>query len=323
MKVLLTGGNGLLGHNIIKKLIADRHHINAIVRRPKSILLEHPDLKVMEGSFANYDRLMECTIGCDAIIHVAAATDMSLDYHEFEAVNLKGSENVLRVADTLGIKRIVYISTLNTIGYGTATNHATEEAEIEYPFSESYYAITKKMAEDLFIQTSKKADSHIVIINPGYMIGAYDTKPSSGQMLMMAYKKPIMAAPMGGKCFVHVTDVATAAVNALTMGRNGNRYIAANHNMTIIDFYRLQKKVCKYHQIVLPIPTTITNLVGKLGDIVRKMGIKTQVCSINTKQLCIKEYYNSTKAQQELNMPNTPMEQAIQDFADWQYGKKK
>ena len=317
MKVLVTGGNGLLGHNIIQKLIDGNHKVRAIVRNTDGMLIKHNNVEIYKGNFTSYEQLLDSAQGCDSIIHVASATDMSLDYNDFYNVNVKGSQTVIQVADKLNINTIVYISTLNTIGYGSIEHPADENAEMQYPFTKSYYAITKKEAENLFVETSKKEGRHVIIINPGFMIGAYDTKPSSGQLLLMGYKKPIMPVPSGGKSFVHVKDVATAAVNALTMGRNGEKYIATAHNKTLLEFYTIQKQIFKYRQLLIPIPCWVTNSVGLIGDLLRKAGIKTQVCSRNTRQLCVKEYYTNSKAQKELMLPETSLEQAISDSIYW------
>lgn len=317
MKVLITGGNGLLGHNTILRLLLEGHIVHAIVRKRESLLVQHDNLYIFEGNFLDYDSLLLASTGCDAIVHIAAATDMSLPYSQFEKVNVGGSRNVVAVARSLDIKRIVYISTLNTIGYGTSEQLADESFQMQYPFTNSYYATTKAMAEDLFLEEAKHEGRHIVIINPGFMIGGYDTKPSSGQLLLMAYRKPIMVVPQGGKCFVHVEDVALAVVNALTLGRNAEKYIVGMHNMTLVDFYKLQKRVCGYKQLLIPIPCWIVNVVGLLGDGLRKIGVKTQVQSINTRQLCIREYYSNAKAMAELKLSETSLERAISDSICW------
>ena len=317
MRVLITGGNGLLGHNTILRLLSEGHIVHAIVRKADSILVEHDNLHIFEGNFIDYDSLLSASNGCEAIIHIAAATDMSLLYSQFEAVNVGGSRNVIAVARALGIKRLVYVSTLNTIGYGTPERLADESCSMQYPFTHAYYAITKAMAENLFLEEAKYDGRHVVIINPGFMLGEYDTKPSSGQLLLMAYRKPIMVVPRGGKCFVHVKDVASAVVNALTLGQNAEKYIVGAHNRTLVEFYKLQKKVCGYRQLLIPIPCWLTNLVGFVGDGLRKIGIRTQVCSMNTKQLCVREYYSNTKAKTELKMSETPLERAISDSICW------
>ena len=317
MKVLITGGNGLLGHNTILQLLSEGHTVHAIVRKSASLLVQHDNLQVFEGSFLDYDSLLLATQGCEAIIHTAAATDMSLSYSQFERVNVGGSSNVVAVARALGIKKLVYVSTLNTIGYGLPERLADESCSMQYPFTHAYYAITKAMAEGLFLEEAKYDGRHVVIINPGFMLGEYDTKPSSGQLMLMAYRKPIMVVPQGGKCFVHVKDVASAIVNALTLGRNAERYIVGAHNKTLAELYKLQKNVCGYKQLLVPIPCWITNMVGMFGDVLRKIGLHTQVCSMNTKQLCVREYYSNAKAKTELKMSETSLERAISDSICW------
>lgn len=324
MRVLLTGSTGLLGHNILKTLIDNRLQVNVIVRDKKKLLIESPDIRVFEGSFLSSAELNAAAADCDAIIHAAAATDMSLDYDDFERVIVGGAKNIIEIARKNNIRRIVFISTANTIGFGTPEHLADEKSNMEFPFSESYYAQTKKIAENLFIEYSKSRtneslENHVVIINPGFMLGFYDTKPSSGQMVKAAYKKPIMFAPKGGKSFVHVRDVATAAVNAIEMGRNGERYICANYNMTIRDFYRLQANTCGYKQVVLPLPNLLMSVVGTLGDLLKKLKINTQITKINLRQLCVTEHYSSAKARNELKFPQTPLEEAITDCVKFLY----
>lgn len=326
MKVLLTGSTGLLGHNILKVLI-DRHfQVNVIVRDEKKLLIKGGDVRVFEGSFLSFGDLCAAADGCDAIIHAAAATDMSLGFKEFERVIVGGARNVIEVAKTKNINNIVFISSANTIGHGAKGRLADETAPMEYPFSESYYARTKKMAEELFVEFSDSTlqtpnstlnKNHIVILNPGFMLGAYDTKPSSGQMVLAAYRKPLMVTPKGGKSFIHVRDVAMAAVNALEMGRNGERYLCANFNMTIKDFYRLLSKTCGYRQMLITVPNFLMSVIGIIGDFLKIFGIKTQATLLNVRQLCVTEHYDSGKARRELQLLETSLETAIDDCVNF------
>lgn len=326
MKVLLTGSTGLLGHNILKVLIDRYFHVNVIVRDEKKLLVKGGDIRVFKGSFLSFSDLCAAADGCDAIIHAAAATDMSLGFKEFERVIVGGARNVIEVAKTKNINNIVFISSANTIGHGAEGRLADETAPMEYPFSESYYAQTKKMAEELFVEFSNSTlhtsnstlnNNHIVILNPGFMLGAYDTKPSSGQMVLAAYRKPLMVTPKGGKSFIHVRDVAMAAVNALEMGRNGERYLCANFNMTIRDFYKLLSKTCGYRQMLITVPNFLMSVIGIIGDFLKIFGIKTQVTLLNVRQLCVTEHYDSGKARKELQLPETPLETAIEDCVNF------
>lgn len=136
---------------------------------------------------------------------------------------------------------------------------------------------------------------------------------------MSAYRKPIMLTPKGGKCFIHVKDVAAAAVEALSHGSNGERYFVGNYNLSLYDFYRLQKKVCGYRQWLIRLPDWMINGIGCCGDALEKLGLRTQVSLRNTRQLCVMEYYDNAKARRELSLGQIPLEEAITDFVRYAF----
>lgn len=324
MKVLLTGANGLLGHNVLKRLLEQGHEVHAIVRRASSLLITHERLSVTEGSFLFAPVLMQAAAGCDAIINCAGVTDMSYtNIDTYLSVNKNGVDVLMDVADKLDIKTFVHVSTANTIGYGTPRHTADESYRIQKPFSESLYACSKKKGEEVLEwHCALHPDRHYIVVNPGFMVGPYDTKPSSGRLLQAAWRKPVMFVPKGGKSFVHVADVAAAVVNALTMGRHGQRYLLTGENMSIKEFYALQKKVCGYFQLAIPLSRLLAMAAGRFGDLLREIGVQTSLSSNNVAQLYVKEYYCNDKAVKELDMPQTPVAQAISDYFDWR-GKNR
>ena len=85
----------------------------------------------------------------------------------------------------MNINTIVYVSSANTIGYGTKEQLADESFPIRFPFTDSFYAQSKSASEQLFIEASRKPNRHIIIVNPTFMIGAFDPKPSSGKLMIM------------------------------------------------------------------------------------------------------------------------------------------
>ena len=318
MKVLVTGANGLLGHHVVMQLLDSGHDVNIIVRSRRNIYFDISKTTVTEGEFTHYETLKLAAKDCEAVIHMAAvtATDL-LHYEDYKKINVDGSAVIIRVADELKINNIVFVSTANTIGYGTKEHLADESAGIEFPFSKSFYAQSKIEAEKLYVEASKKADRHVVIVNPTFMIGSHDTKPSSGKLMLMGYKKRIMFAPNGGKNFVAVSDVATAICNALTLGKNGSRYLLSGINISFKEFYEIQSRVGGYSQKVIVLPDFLLEIAGKLGDLVRLFGVKTELCSMNLNQLTIREYYNNKKALDELKMPQKKLEKAISEALNW------
>jgi len=318
MKVLVTGANGLLGHNVVFELLKQQYSVRILVRSTKNIHFYLEKIEVFEGNFTDYKTLKQAASGCGAIIHIAAVTATNLlHYEDYRTINVDGSALLIKVADELNINRLVYVSTANTIGFGTERKLADESFNIEFPFSDSFYAQSKVASEQLFIEASDKTNKHIVIINPTFMIGAFDTKPSSGKLILMGYKKRLMFAPKGGKNFVAVKDVAFSVCNALVHGQNGERYLASGINLSFKEFYLLQSQVENYSQHIFELPSFILILTGKVGDLIRFLGIKTELCSMNLKQLMIREYYSNTKAKSELTLPETNIKIAIKEAIDW------
>lgn len=324
MKVLLTGANGLLGQNVLRQLLNENHEVVALVRRASS-LQQFDNMVIKEGSFIEADILREAAKGCDAIVNVAGTTDMSLlSYGDYLPVNKNGVEVILQIMEEHGIKRLVHVSTANTIGYGSPDQPADEEAEMTEPFRQSFYARSKAEGEQLLHwETTEHPDWHIVIVNPGFMIGPYDTRPSSGQLLDAAYGRKRMVCPSGGKSFVYVKDAAVAIVNALTMGRNGENYLLTGKSISLHDFYVLQASLCGYKQQVMVLPDWLVLAAGYVGDLLQMLKIKTQLCTRNVRQLLVNEYYSNLKARQELLMPQTPIEEAIRAYFDWKAQKKE
>ena len=318
MKVLVTGANGLLGHHVVFELLKNKHDVQVIVRSTRNIHFDIQSVKIFEGNFADYETMKKAAVGCDAIIHIAAvtATDL-LHYEDYSKINVDASSQIIKIANELNIKKLVFVSTANTIGFGTKNKPADETCDIQFPFSKSFYAQSKLKAEQLFQEASLLPDRHVIIIDPSFLIGAYDTKPSSGKLMLLGYKKWIMFAPRGGKNFVAASDVASVVCNALTQGRNGQRYLATGVNLSFRKFYKLQKQTGNYKQLLIELPDFLLILIGFVGVTLRKAGIKTEVCSMNLRQLIVREYYSNAKAKAELSMPETNLTTAILEAINW------
>ena len=323
MVVLLLGGNGLLGHNVLKQLLQQGHEVHALLRSSSSLhVSDFPQLQslsIFRGSLLNDADLRQAAQGCDAIINCAGVTDMSLlHYEDYLPVNRDLCGRLLQLMEQQHITRLVHTSTANTVGFGTPTHRATEQDPAQPPFSNSFYGRSKREGEQLLQEGAvHHPDWHIVIVNPGFMVGAYDTKPSSGTLLLSGYRKPLMLTPKGGKSFIHVADAAVAIVNALSMGTHGSRYLLTGENLTLRQFYTLQAQTCGYRQVLLTVPNGLLSLVGYVGDILRCCGVATQVSTRNVRQLMVKEYYDATAAHTDLHLPATPISHAISDFFSW------
>ena len=322
MKILVTGANGLLGHHVVMQLLERKYDVRIIVRSTKDICFDLNKVEVELGNFTESSVFRKAAIGCDAVIHIAAVTATNLlNYHDYVPVNLDANRIIIEVCNHLNINTILFVSTTNTIGYGTNDSCSDEKSPFQFPFTQSYYARTKLEAEKIYENAAiaPKSDSeiHIVIIHPAFMIGAYDVKPSSGKLMLMGYKKRLMLVPRGGKNFVATADVATAICNALTMGSNGEHYLATGINLSFKEFYEIQSRLGGYKQSIIELPDIVLKIAGKIGDMLQLIGIRTDLCSRNINQLLIREYYCNNKIVSSLRMPQTPIESAITNALDW------
>lgn len=321
MKVLVTGANGLLGHHVVMELLNRTEQVKIIIRSTQNIYFDLNKVEFVIGNFYDETILNQAAKDCDAIIHIAAVTSTDLlNYRQYKKINVDGSKSVIKAAENHHIHKIVFVSTSNTIGYGCSSHSADEKWLFEYPFTESFYAKSKFKAEKLFTnyaKDKKDKDNHVIIINPAFMIGSHDVKPSSGKLILMAYRKKTMPVPSGGKSFVPVKDVAVACCNALTRGISGERYLASGVNMSFRDFYEMQSRIADYKQKIVEVPDFLLLVAGYVGDFLRMLGLRISLSTRNINQLLIREYYSNEKAKRDLDMPETSIEHALKNAIEW------
>ena len=162
MKVLLLGGNGLLGHNVLKQLLQQGHEVHALLRssldKETSTWEGMADrFTLFHGSLLDDAALQAAAEGCDAIINCAGVTDMSLlRYDDYLPVNRDLCRRLVQLMGRLHITRLVHTSTANTIGFGTPLQLADEQAQMQPPFSRSYYGLSKREGEEVLLQAVRQ-----------------------------------------------------------------------------------------------------------------------------------------------------------------------
>ena len=322
-RVLLTGASGLLGHNVLRTLLERGCKVRAVVRKSGAIRSEaipggtEAQLETIIADILDFKNLEQWCQGCDAVINCAGTTDMSLlRLEDYLPVNCHLPEAICSVMEhNPGLRTLVNVSTANTVGNGSTHSPADESAPISAPYSDSLYAQSKAAAEALLLRWAEcHKDKRVIIVNPGFIIGAYDCKPSSGQLLLAGYRKPLMAAPPGGKSFVYASDAAQAIVNALSRGRSGERYLLTGKCLSLKEFYGIQARLLRCGQLYISLPRRLCSLVGAVGDLLRKLGVRTMVSGANVGIMCECEHYDNSKAVRELGLPRTPLEDAVLAF---------
>src|SRR5690606_2128803 len=210
------------------------------------------------------------------------------DYH---LINVQGTQNVIQAAIGNHIKKIVYVGTANTFGYGSSVVPGNETLPPDKPFSDAWYARSKLEGQRSMLAAADKVA--VTIVSPTFMIGPYDGKPSSGAIIRMGYRKKVLFHPPGGKNFVNVVDAANGVVDALEKGRHKEAYLLAGENLTYRAFFKRLCVQTGQQTLLIRVPGTLLRITGYIGDLLRLLGVRTALSTVNMKILRINNYYFS------------------------------
>lgn len=312
--ILITGANSLLGTNVVRTFVARGQRVRVLVRHSNAELdrlAAEGGLELMRGNVAQADDLAQALVGCGAVVHIAAITDQSLPrYALYRAFNVEGLETLVGAMRAGGVERLVYVSSANTVGNGTAEQFADERSPAAPPFSTMYYGRSKVEAE-AFLATATDLDW--TVVNPTFMLGAFDSKPSSGKLIMMGYGKRLIFSTPGGKNFVSVEAVAGAVATAVERGRRGERYLLGGVNRSFREFFG----VLNPKAFVVVVPAFVLLVGGVLGSVLRWLGARTQLSVDNIRVVCTREYYTCNKAKEELGLEETDLKESIEGAVGW------
>lgn len=318
--VLLTGASGFLGTHLARELLARQYRVKVLVRRQQLVpMLAGLAVDRCEGDVLDRQSLHKAVAGCEAVVHAAALAQVNPARNPLVwAVNQTGTENMIEVARQAGVQRFVYVGTANVFGFGTKQQPGDET----YPFAGkrygSDYIDSKRAATDRVLEAVRQGELPAILVHPTFMLGAFDAKPTSGQMLLELYRGRVIGYPAGGKNYVHVRDVAVATVNALTQGRLGESYILGNANLSYQEAFQLIAQRMNVAPPRWPIPPGLARLYGAGCDAWSRLTHRPG--RLNSAMVAVANdghYFSAQKAIAELGLPQTPVEQAIDEAFNW------
>ena len=323
MKTLITGATGLLGGNTLR-LMASKNlgALRALYRENSNrTAFEGIEVEPALGDIRDREAVSKAVKGCDRVIHCAASVSQwRPNLSMMREVNITGTKNVLEAALAEGAQRVVYVSTVDTLGLSSRENpaHETWEHDSLAKFKNPYMD-TKYEAELAALEIARQG-LDLVIVKPTYMIGEWDVKPTSGQMIVEVAKGRAVGYPGGGNNFVDVLDVAEGIVLALEKGRAGESYILANQegNLTYQEMFTLIAKEVGVRPPLFRLPYPLAVGAGYIFDIAgRLFGFEPDVNSVTARIGYAPHYFTPAKAIRELGMPQSPIQGAIQRAFAW------
>ncbi len=316
MRTLVTGATGLVGNNVVRLLLEQGQAVRVLMRstsdrRPLADL----DIEVVHGDLREPDAIRRACQGVEGVIHSAAFIQIGWTGLEISrAINVEGSRAVALAAREAGAK-LVHVSTVDTLSPGSPDSSANEDSVGEK--TPCAYVVSKREAEQAVLdEVDRGLDA--VIVHPGFMLGPWDWKPSSGRMLIEVARRFTPAAPVGGMSVCDVRDVAAGILAALENGASGRRYILAGYNMTYFDCWKLFAEVAGGRGPLFRMGPLFRNLCGWSGDLAAKLtGNEGSVNSAAIKMSSLFHYYNSGRAQSELGYQSRHPEESVHEAWRW------
>ena len=319
MKKLVTGSTGFIGSAITRELIKNGEEVKVLIRKTSDTRnIDNLEVEKVYGDIRDVDSMRRALKGCDTLFLTAAyfahwAPNPKLLYE----VNVGGTKASLQAALEADIEKAVYTSTNNAIA-ASGPMPATEEKAFNYWESKDHYSMSKYIAENearMFISKGLP----LVIVNPTLVIGINDIKPTpSGQMIIDVVKKKMPGYIDGGINIIDVEDVAQGHILAVTKGKVGDRYLLGNRNVTVYEYLKLIADIAGVKPPAIKLPYKFALALGHIFELGSYITKKPPVVTASEVRIGkMTEWYDCSKAVNELGLPQTPIETTIKKAINW------
>ena len=317
MLYLVTGATGLVGNNVVRLLLARGERVRVLTRATSdSRPLADLDVEKALGDIRDVESVERAVQGADRVIHAAAFVHIGWTNLEMSrAINVAGTANVAASSRRAGA-RMVHVSSVDAMGLVPGGQPADEQTPVAGGVL-CPYVVTKREAEQAIgVEIGRGLDA--VIVNPAYMLGPWDWKPSSGRMLLEVARNRGLVAPLGTNNYCDVRDVAAGILTSADRGATGRRYILGGERLSYFQAWRIFAKVTHAVPPLLPAGPLVRRLAGAAGDAwTRLTGREGDVNSAATMIAAQARNFVSTRAERELDYHPRPLVEAAE--AAWQW----
>lgn len=321
MRVFITGATGFVGSHVARTYASEGALLRLLTRQTSRLeLLSGINADMVLGDLREPENLRSALVDCDALIHVAADYRLWVrDPAQMYAANVDGTRELLKIAREVGVQRVVYTSSVATMGFKTDGSIVNEDTSVSLADMIGTYKRSKFLGEQEAIRAAKSGQ-HVMILNPTTPIGPGDTKPTpTGRIIVDFLNKKFPAYVDTGLNLVDVAEIARMHVVALEKGTPGERYILGGENLTLKQILDRMSSITGLPSPTMKVPHSVAmafaffdeNITGRLrGKEPRatveavRMGKKTMFAS-------------SAKAERELGFKVIPVYHALRSAIDW------
>ncbi|HVO63957.1 MAG TPA: hopanoid-associated sugar epimerase [Terriglobales bacterium] len=321
MLAFVTGATGFVGSHVARVLHENGADLRLLVRptsNPKNIEALHAERAV--GDLRDPESLQKAMSGCDTVFHVAADYRLWIrDPDQMYRSNVEGTRAILGAAQTNGVRRVVYTSSVATMGFTSNGHPADEDSPVALENMIGHYKRSKFMAEQVAIKAGKSG-MDVVVVNPTTPVGEQDIKPTpTGRIIVDFLKKKFPAYVDTGLNLVDVDECARGHVAAFEKGRSGERYILGGENLTLKQILDKLAHITGLPSPKVRVPYVLALATGVVDELVtgHVRGREPRATIDAVRMGRKKMFVSSAKAQRELGWNIVPVDNALARAVDW------
>jgi dihydroflavonol-4-reductase len=321
MKVFVTGSTGFVGSHVAKAYADQGAQLRLLTRSTSSLAaIEGLPAEVVVGDLKQPESLRSAIEGCDALVHVAADYRLWVrDPKQMYAANVDGTRELLRIAREVGVPKVVYTSSVATMGFKADGTIVNEDTPVELSDMIGHYKRSKFLGEQEAIKAAQ-AGQHVMILNPTTPIGLGDAKPTpTGRIIVDFLNKKFPAYVDTGLNLVDVFEVARMHVVALDRGTPGERYILGGENLTLKQILDRMSAITGLPSPTMKVPHAVAMAFAFFDEtITGKLRNKEPRATVEAVRMGKKMMFaSSAKAERDLGFKVMPIYPALRAAIDW------
>jgi dihydroflavonol-4-reductase len=321
VRIFITGATGFVGGHVARQYATEGASLRLLTRDTSRLdSLSGIDAEMVKGDLREPEKLRSALTGCDALVHVAADYRLWVrDPKQMYAANVDGTREILKLAREVGIQRVVYTSSVATMGFKADGTIVNEDTPVALSDMIGHYKRSKFLGEQAAIQAAK-AGQHVIILNPTTPIGAGDAKPTpTGRIIVDFLNKKFPAYVDTGLNLVDVDEVARMHIVALDRGTPGERYILGGENLTLKQILDRMSAITGLPSPKMKVPHAVAmafaffdeSFTGKLRG--KEPRATVEAVRMGKKMM----FASSAKAERELGFQVLPVYPALRAAIDW------
>jgi len=321
MLIFVTGATGFVGSHVARVLAEQGAQLRVLVR-PASDLRNVQGLTadLVQGDLRDAACLQKAVAGCEALFHVAADYRLWVrDPEQMYRSNVEGTRAILDAARNAGVRRVVYTSTVATMGFTQNGHPANENSPVSLAEMIGHYKQSKFLAEEVALHAGRSG-MDVVVVNPTTPVGERDIKPTpTGRIIVDFLKRKFPAYVDTGLNLVDVRECARGHVAALEKGRIGERYILGGENLTLKQILDRLAAITGLPSPRTRVPYAVALAAGMIDEVVTGHIFRGEPrATVEAVRMSRKKMFvSSEKAEHDLGWQSTLVTDALRRAVEW------